>query len=344
MILDLSGLSLVWVWGLFALCAVVILLAGSRLAKTADELADRTGMGEAITGAVLLGASTSLPGIITSVTTAGFGMPQLAASNAVGGIAAQTLFLAVADFFLRRANLEHAAASLSNLAQGTLLLTLLALPLAAGMAPDFALWGVHPATPVMFATWVYVMHVIRNMQDDPMWRPQQTSETVAEEDQPDEDSGRSLPLLWGLFALLALACGGAGYLLAEAGVSITRRTGLGETAVGALMTGVATSLPELVTTVTAVRKGALTLAVAGIIGGNAFDVLFLGMADIAYLDGSLYHAMDDRTRFVVALSILMTGALLLGMLRRERSGPMGIGAESVAILVLYAAGLPVILS
>ncbi|WP_404384011.1 sodium:calcium antiporter [Caenispirillum salinarum] len=344
MILDLSGLALVWVWAMFGGCAVVILVAGSRLAKTADELADRTGLGEAITGAVFLGASTSLPGIITSVTTAGFGMSELAASNALGGIAAQTLFLAVGDFFFRRANLEHAAASLSNLAQGTLLLSLLALPLAAASAPEFTLAGVHPATPVMFGTWFYVMRVIRGMQDAPMWSPAKTSETVSEEDQPEEDSGRTMRALWTRFALLAVASGSAGYFLAESGVSISQRTGLGQTAVGALLTGVATSFPELVTTITAIRNKALTLAVAGIIGGNAFDVLFLGMADVAFRDGSLYHAMGDRTQFVSALTIMMTGALLFGMLRREKQGPMGIGFESAAILALYLAGMPVILS
>jgi cation:H+ antiporter len=344
MILDLSGLSLAWVWVLFAGCAVAILFAGSQLARTCDELADRTGMGEAITGAVFLGASTSLPGIVTSVTTAGFGMAQLAASNALGGIAVQTVFLAVGDFFFRRANLEHAAASLSNLAQGTLLLTLLAVPLAAAAGPEILVQGVHPATPILFGAWLYVMTVIRDMQGDPMWSPRKTHETVAEEDQPEENSGIGLRALWIRFALLALASGAAGYLLAESGVSISRRTGLGETAVGALLTGVATSFPELVTTITAIRKHALTLAVAGIIGGNAFDVLFLAMADVAYRDGSLYHAMGDQTVFITALTIMMTGALLFGMLRRERKGPMGIGVESVVILGLYLVGMPVILS
>jgi cation:H+ antiporter len=224
------------------------------------------------------------------------------------------------------------------------LLTLLAVPLAAAAGPEILVQGVHPATPILFGAWLYVMTVIRDMQGDPMWSPRKTHETVAEEDQPEENSGIGLRALWIRFALLALASGAAGYLLAESGVSISRRTGLGETAVGALLTGVATSFPELVTTITAIRKHALTLAVAGIIGGNAFDVLFLAMADVAYRDGSLYHAMGDQTVFITALTIMMTGALLFGMLRRERKGPMGIGVESVVILGLYLVGMPVILS
>ena len=59
-----------------------------------------------------------------------------------------------------------------------------------------------------------------------------------------------------------------------------------------LMTAVATSLPELVTTLAAVRRGAAQLAVGGIIGGNAFDVLFLSASDVAYRDGRSTRRSD----------------------------------------------------
>ena len=107
---DPGDASLAVAVGLFAasavvilLSAVVILLAGTRLTAVADILAERTGLGEAVVGAVLLGAATSLSGIVTSVTAAADGRAELAVSNAVGGIAAQTVFLAVADDVYRRA-------------------------------------------------------------------------------------------------------------------------------------------------------------------------------------------------------------------------------------------------
>lgn len=92
---DLSGISLTLSIVLFVGAAVAIGLIGTRLTGVADTLADRTGLGEALVGAVLLGASTSLSGIVTSVTAAYVGSAELAISNAVGGIAAQTVFLAV---------------------------------------------------------------------------------------------------------------------------------------------------------------------------------------------------------------------------------------------------------
>jgi len=90
-----------------------------------------------------------------------------------------------------------------------------------------------------------------------------------------------------------------------------------------------------VTSIAAVRRGALTLAVSGILGGNAFDTLFAAVADIAYRPGSVYHAVSPGEPLIVAGGLLMTGVLLLGLLHREERGIANIGFESFWILVLY---------
>ncbi len=75
--------------------------------------------------------------------------------------------------------------------------------------------------------------------------------------------------------LFAAAIGSAGWVVARTGSTIAEQTALTDALVGAFLTAVVTSLPELVTSVAAVRRGALTPAVGGIIGGNAFDTIFL---------------------------------------------------------------------
>ncbi|MGR3586693.1 MAG: sodium:calcium antiporter, partial [Pseudooceanicola nanhaiensis] len=82
---------------LFAGAGVVICGCGIMMTGIADKIADRTGLGEAIVGAVILGAATSLSGTVVSVTAALDGRASLAFSNSIGGIAAQTAFLALAD-------------------------------------------------------------------------------------------------------------------------------------------------------------------------------------------------------------------------------------------------------
>ncbi len=319
-----------------ALAAGAILAGGLRMTGLADRIADRTGLGEALVGGALLGAATSLSGVVVSLSAALDGRASLAFSNSVGGIAAQTAFLALADLLWRRANLEHAAAELANLFQSALLLLLLALPVLAYGGPDITVFAVHPvslALPVLYAIGLIGTHRSRQA---PMWQPVKTQET---REDADEEDGRDDTPTWRLFlafGLLMAVMGATGFAIAKLAGEITDRTGLSSALVGALLTAVITSLPELVTTLAAVRRGALQLALGGIIGGNTFDTLFLTLSDIGYREGSLYHAIGRADLFWLGTGMAMTGVLLLGQLYRERQGPAGIGLESVAMLGIYA--------
>lgn len=323
---------------LFVLAAAVVAIAGVRMTRVADRLADMTGLGEAVTGAVLLGASTSLAGIVVSVTAAARGHPELAVSNAIGGIAAQTLFIALADFTYRRANLEHAAASPTNLVNAVVLIALLSLPLLAQASDPVAIMGVHPCTPALLIAYGFGLHLAHRMHVDPMWGPRKTPETKA--DVPEEALGdrRQVSRLAAEAAALAVVVAVSGYVIAKTGIGLAQAAGISEGVVGAFLTAIATSLPELITTFAAVRRGALTMAIGGIIGGNTFDVLFLAFADIAYRPGSIYHAMSSQQEFTIVLVILMTAVLLLGLLRREPHGVANVGFESLTIIALYALG------
>jgi cation:H+ antiporter len=326
----------------FAVCTAVIGICGTWITGVVDQLADRTGLGEAVSGAVLLGAATSLSGIVVSVTAARNGLPQMALGNALGGIAAQTAFLVVADAVYRKANLEHAAASAANLMQNALLIALLALILLGPTLPDFTVWGIHPLTPLLFIVYVYGIKIIGDVHNRPMWIPRQTPETRP--DKPEDlDDVPGFSVLVPRFLVLMLALGFAGWTMEMAASNIAQQSWLSETAVGLLFTATATSLPELVTSIAAVRRGALTLAVGGIIGGNAFDTLLTAASDVAYRQGSLYHVMPESVKVWTTLTILMSAVLLLGLIRREKRGPGLIGVESVVLLVLYASGVALVL-
>jgi len=112
--------------------------------------------------------------------------------------------------------------------------------------------------------------------------------------------------------------------------------------VGGLFTALATSTPELVTTIAAIRIGALTLAVSNIFGTNCFNMLVVAAADAGYAHGSIYHDMAPVQMTWGLVSILMTAILLLGLVRRETYGIGRIGFESALILGVYAIALSVI--
>ena len=340
--LDFTHASLAFATAVFSTAAATICFAGWKLAAVAGHIAVRTGLGQALTGAIFLGASTSLSGTVASVAAAAAGHPALAFGNAIGGISAQTAFLAISDITYARANLEHAAASAANIMQGALLIAMLGIILVAMAAPEVSVFGMHPASLLLPAAYVMGMQLVSRTQREPMWQPRKTAETREDVD-PGERDFSGMSGLWIRFTLLAAVVAVAGWVIARTGPVIAQRTGLSETGVGAVFMAVSTSLPELVTCIAAVRQGALTLAVGDIIGGNVFDTLFISVSDAVYRDGSLLHATGPGGIFTVALPVLLTGVLLMGMIHRERSGIVNIGFESFLVLLLYFGGVAVML-
>jgi cation:H+ antiporter len=243
----------------------------------------------------------------------------------------------------RRANLEHAAASVVNMIQTAILILLLAWVVLALSGPDVTIGHVHPMTPILFLTAGAGFWLVYRSRQEPMWRPRLTTATV--EDKPDaEYLTAPLAKLFGAFAVYAVLIAASGALVAHSAGNLADQTLLNETVAGALLSGIATSLPELVTTVAAVRRGALTLAVSDIVGGNFFDVLFVFAADLVYRAGSLYHApgVGARELFLVGLAITLNAVLLIGLLFRQREGPANVGFETVFMIVIYIGGLIVV--
>lgn len=323
---------------IFAIATTVVIFAGTALARNADRLADKTGLGEALVGAVLLGGVTSIAGIVTSVVAAYNNYPQLAISNAIGGIAVQTVFLSIADITYRKVNLEHASASLPNLMQGVLLISLLTIVILGISSPNITFLNVHPLSFVIVLVYLGGLRVISHAKEKPLWGPKLTISTVEDKPNVDNVNKTKLSSLIVKFTLLSILVGGTGYAIGISGIAIAANTELSESFVGTLFTAVATSFPELIVSIAAVRQGALTLAVGNIIGGNSFDVLFVAFSDIAYQEGSILHNISNDQSFIIALTMLMTSVLILGLLIRQRKGIANIGWESALIIVLYVLG------
>ena len=339
---DLGSWPLAYIVTSFVAVAAIIGWFGIKMTKTARDLAHSTGLGEALMGALFIGASTSLSGITMSVSAASAGYAELAVSNGLGGIAAQTAFLALADIAYRRANLEHAAASAENLFMSAFLFTLLAIHAVALSFPAVSIFSIHPATIILVISYLFGVHLLARTHDMPMWLPRKTRDTPAEPSDHSRGRSRHLWKLWLRFTGYATVVALAGWSLSQLAIPLGEKTGLSHGVVGGVFTAVTTSIPELVVAITAVRMGALNLAVGDIIGGNAFDTLFIAASDIAYREGSIYVAMTSVEQFWLANSMLMTGVLLMGLIYRQRHGPGNIGLESVILLMLYFGGLAIL--
>ena len=321
---------------LFLFAAGLIGVFGIRMTHLARELAAATGLGEAFVGAVFIGATTSLSGITASATAAWHGEAGLAVSNSLGGIAAQTLFLVLADLLYRKANLEFAAASVENMMMSAQLMILLCLLFIAFNLPVAGAFAIHPISVLLVLTYLFTLKLLVDTHEKPMWLPRMTQGTVRESKRRGgKRSTQSTTRLFLHFAVCAGAVGIAGWLIASSGMAIAEKTGMSAGIMGGIFIAVATSLPELVVALTAIRLGALTLAVGDVVGGNAFDTLFVAVSDFFYRPGPIYAAIGETEVIWLGSAMLMNAVLLMGLMYRERKGIANIGMESALILVIY---------
>ncbi|MEX0819574.1 MAG: sodium:calcium antiporter [Pirellulaceae bacterium] len=346
-LLDLSNNPL-WLNVLvFAVSACGVWLCGTKLSVYVDLIADRTGIGKAFAGALLLGGATSLPELATTITACVSGAAQLAGSNLIGGLVMQIAVLAAVDAFcLRGRALTLFSPKATLLMQGVLLIFISALAVAALASGElFMIAGIGAWPVLLAATYVVGLWIIYRYEGDPRWEPAgdvaQPPESARDLKDVHQARYRDIPTanLSLRFVMVALGVLVSGFAVARCGETLAEQTGLGQSFVGATLVALTTSLPEVSTTWAAVSFGAYSMAAANILGTNSLAVALFLPADIAYREGSIMDAMHPSASFLAALGIMATSVYLWGILERRDHTFLGMGYDSVIVLVLYFAGL-----
>lgn len=334
--------------------AVAVWIAGTRLERYADQMVRRTRLKQAFAGMLLLASATSLPEVATTITACLIGNPTLALYNLVGGIAMQTAILAIADWRAReRGALSFFTPNFALLVQGVGLVILLQIAIVgmtSGVHPSFG--GIGLWAGLLLATYLVVLYLTYRYQGRPRWLavpedslPQDEGEvrpSGAEEDQQQEHERRpaqSLGWLYALFAGVSLIVLAAGWTVAQVGDALAEQTGLGSSFVGATLVAIATSLPEVSTTVSAAQHGNYSLAFSNIFGSNAFMLALLFVADLFYRGGTVLQHAQRSAVLTTAVGALVTCVYLWGLLEREDRTILGIGWDSATVLLLYLGGL-----
>lgn len=343
--IDFAAYSL-WVnIAVFVISAAIVWLVGSRLSVYAVVIADRSGLGEVFVGLLVLAVATSLPEIGRTITASLLGDAALAVDSLLGGIALQTALLAIADFVVARRVLTYFAPDPGLILEGTVVVLLLGLALAgiaAGEVVQF--FGIGLWTTTLAVVYFLSLYVLKSYQTQGKWLPVDVPVELKEQTGVHgrgralggEQSLSRLALLFGLSCLVLLI---SGVLLAEVGGALAVQTGLGGGFVGATLLAFASSLPELSTTVAAVRLGAYSMAISNIFGTNAFLVALLFLADLFYRPGPILHAVDRSAVFIASVGIVTTAVYLVGMIERRNRLVLGMGIDSLVVLAVYALSL-----
>jgi cation:H+ antiporter len=344
---------------IFAAAAGLIWYGGTKLERYADAISLKTGVGQAFIGLILLAAATSLPEVATTVTATLNGNTTLAVSNLLGGVIVQTAVLAVADVSMSKGALTRFTPRFGLLIEGVGLIMILAVvSMAAALDTitsipiSLAGWNLRLAVIPISLPILYflMMYLTWKYEGRPRWQPvidgaihheDDTDEDETDDADPSEASDQpeaalsKLLAYFGGFSLLVLI---GGWAVAETGEAIAVQTGLGASFIGATLVAFSTSLPELSTTITAVRRGNFSMAVSNIFGSNAFDVSLILLVSLLSGGQLIFQEVTAFTMFAAALGIFMTGIYLWGMLEWEDRTVLRMGWDSAAVVILYLIG------
>ena len=149
-------------------------------------------------------------------------------------------------------------------------------------------------------------------------------------------------MIWIEFIICVVIVIAASNVLSRYADVIAEKTGLGRAWVGAILLAGVTSLPELVSGVTAVTMlNAPNLAIGGIVGSNLFNLVLIAVMDLAYQPGSILSQAQEGHILSGGLGILLMGMAVISPLMGpllSGSGIMGVSFMSIGIIIVYVLG------
>lgn len=318
--------------------AVVIVVAGSVLARVADDIAEATGLGRLLIGSVLLAGATSLPELTVDIAAVRSGMPNLAVGDLLGSSLMNLLILAALDLSHHSRGKMFSRTAAAHSLGGLLSVALTALVgLALITTPHIAHWtllGAH--------AWVWLIALGYVAGVRLVFLDQRISARAAIEAQPQTEAIQPAPpAMWRLvvtFAMAAVVILVTGPFLADSAGRIADLSGLGKTFVGTTFVALSTSLPELVASIAALRLGAFDLCIGNIFGSNAFNMLLFLPLDWAY-PGTLFASVGQGHLVSVLAVIVTTSLAIMGQLYQSEARRRLIEPDAWLVIVIISVSL-----
>lgn len=271
---------------LFLIIVVTLYTLGKGADWLVDEavvLSSRWGMGKAVIGATIVSIGTTTPEAAVSVLSAIQGKPGLALGNAVGSIICDTgLILGLASLIAPLQFNRQLASKLSNVQVGAGILLVVGCFPWTSPAKVFSQGGTLP----QLIGFVFIVLLGLYVWQSIRWAASITDEPSENGDEPGDASANSFAILAKLIGSIAIIVISAQILIPSVSV-IAQRIGVPKHIISATLVAFGTSLPELVTAITAVRRGHGELAVGNIIGADILNVLFVAGVSAAATPGGL---------------------------------------------------------
>jgi cation:H+ antiporter len=314
------------------LCLGVIGIAGWHLSRNGDIIAEKTGLSASWVGLILLATATSLPELVTglsAVTVAN--VPDIAVGNILGACIFNLAFIVVLDFLYRKESIYTRARQGNVLAAGfgIVLIGFAGFNLLlyrAGTMPAIGHVGLY--TPVILLLYLLAMRSL--------YRYEQSQVTEFVEDRAELYPHISLKQAVQPYVVASLAVVAAGVWLPYIAGDLAAAMGWKQSFVGTLFVAAVTTAPEIVVTVSALRMGAIDLAIGNLFGSNLFNIAILAIDDLVYLPGPLFADVSISHTASAFSAVMMSGLAVVGLILRPASRVYRtVSWVSLLLLVVY---------
>ncbi len=320
------------IWLSLLACLAVIGFAGWRLSRYGDILAEKTGLSASWIGLILLATATSLPELVTGVSAVTAAMaPDIAAGDVLGSSVFNLLILVLLDAFYRRESLYTRAAQghILSAALGALLIGISGFSLLlerSGFSPSLGHVGFY--SPLIVLVYVAAMRAV--FQYEKRTLSEFTEAAVAR--YPDI----TLHDAWRGYLLAAAAIVAAGSWLPFVAKDLAEIMGWQQSFVGTLLVAAITSAPEAAVTLSALRIGAVDMAIANLLGSNLFNIAVLAVDDLFYAPGPLLAAISPSHAVTALTAVMMSALVIVGLIYRPQGRDVaGLSWISIGLFLLY---------
>ena len=307
----------------YAIVATIVVLLSIKVADYVDLIDKTTSLSGAFIGGVLLSAVTSLPELLTTISaTAWLGNPGLSLGNILGSnlfnltILATLILFSVKIFKDSPISKSHSVVNiLLCLIYGTILLNL------------FGYLRFEILTISVTSLFILAFYLVglKSMASD-------TDNNDEDSEEDEVEVTLTVKQIVTRFILASIGLVVFSVLITYITDIISAKLNLGAGLAGALFLGIATSLPEVTSCISLVKKRNFNLAVGNILGSNIFNFLVLFIADVLYTKGTIYLFNDMQTVNLLIFGAIATPLMLFILNSKKKSSHV---FSSLAIMVCY---------
>ena len=242
--------------GIFVVGLILTIKGGDWFVDSASWFAEATGIPKFVVGATVVSFATTLPEMLVSVRAAMNDSAQLAIGNAIGSVTANTTLIMGVSLVAMAGVVSRKEFALKG---GLLLAAIVGLTLLS-LSGSLPVWSA-------FVLWaIFIVFMVSNLIE---------GKKGAVADSIDKYEKSEIPSKIIFFVLGTAAIVFGAEFLVSSGKTIAAGIGISETVIGFTVIALGTSLPELVTTLTAIRKKENSLSVGNIVGANIIDTTLI---------------------------------------------------------------------